>query len=268
MENIISNNEEFVLEFGDTLLYLDENGHSDKSLTQYENHRNMDRLRGITKDICAKHDMLITEKPVTVVNKKHYDKLEEILKNTFAMWDDVGYWKDQILFRTGSFSTRQGLLSANFENLGVEDAKKQIEILLKKGGFPDQFLLHPVPSKQIFRDGFFATRCFFVDGVCHFELGFGNIDQTWQLEQADVLLSGTVVGDVEIKVLKGEMNEKMRAVVERIAIGLFHFCLNVQGVIVPPRQQGERPYIYEFKTFHIPENDKIVIEFIDYEIYR
>jgi hypothetical protein len=256
------------LEFGDTLLYLDENGHSDKSLTQYENHRDMQRLRVLCASSLIGSDVVITEKPVTVVNKEHYNEIEEILERTFLMWQEVGYWSDQILFRTGSFSTRQGLLSANFENKNIAYVIKQIRELLKKGGYPDQFLLHPVPPKKIFREGFFATRCFFVDGVCSFELGFGNIEQTWQLEQADVLISGTTSGVTDIKVLKGEMADKMKAIVERIALGLFHFCLNAPGVIVPIRPQGERPYIYEFKTFHTPENNKIVIEFIDYEIYR
>jgi len=268
MNQIISKKEKFVLDFGDTLLYLDKNGHSDKSLTQYENHRNMQRLRELCATSLTCIDVVVTEKPVTVVNKENYNNIEEILQRTFLMWEDVGYWSAQILFRTGSFSTRQGLLSANFENKNILYDIKQIRELLKKGGYPDQFLLHPVPSKKIFKEGFYATRCFFVDGICSFELGFGNIEQTWQLEQADVLISGTTSGNVELKVLKGEMTDKMKQIVERIAMGLFHFCLNAPGVIVPLRPQGERPYIYEFKTFHIPENDKIVIEFIDYEIYR
>lgn len=257
-----------ILKFNDTLLFLDEKGHTSKSKIEYDKHKNLENLRELAKEMGKQKGFLLTEKPVTVVNKSFYNNLTEVVEQSFEMWKRIGYWDDNILFRSASYFTKQGLLSSNFSNSGLADAVCKIKELIKQAGNPDQILLHPVPSDKLFKEGFFATRCWMLDGVCEFEVGFGGIDQTYKLEQGECIVKGIIFNEPVIETVYGTLSEENKSVIERIGFGLHEFCLLAPGLVVPQIRQGNKPGVYEFKTFYLKELDKVVIEFIDYEVYK
>jgi hypothetical protein len=125
-----------------------------------------------------------------------------------------------------------------------------------------------LPSAEIFAKGFYAVRCYMLNGVCHFDIGFGGIDMTWALEQAQTIVKGSILNEPRLEVIQGNLDVVHTRIIERIAVGLQQFCLLAPGVVVPLRDQGTRPLIYEYKVFHLEETDKIIIEFIDFEIYK
>ncbi|MBP9759213.1 hypothetical protein KBD45_05955 [Candidatus Dojkabacteria bacterium] len=257
-----------LLKFNDTLLFLDEKGHTSKSKIEYDKHKNLEKLRKLASDIGKSKGFLLTEKPVTIINKCFYNNLVEVVEQSFEMWKRIGYWDDNILFRSASYFTKQGLLSNNFPNNGLADAVCQIKTLISEAGNPDQILLHPVPSDELFKGGFFATRCWMLDGVCEFEVGHGGIDQTFKLEQGECIVKGKIFNEPVLETVYGTLLEDKKNIIERIGYGLHEFCLLAPGLVAPKIKQGNKPVIYEFKSFYLKELDKVVIEFIDYEVYK
>ena len=71
-----------VLEFDDTLQFIDEKGHTPKSQGEYDKHKNLAKLREISKAEGDKHRYVLTEKPITIINKSFYDNLEEIVEQS------------------------------------------------------------------------------------------------------------------------------------------------------------------------------------------
>lgn len=256
------------IKFGDTLLFLDEQGHTPKSQIEYEKHKNLSKLRSLAKKNSRKYGYILTEKPVTIVNRSFFNKLDTVVRKSIEMWKKLNYWHDNILYRTGSYTKRQGLLSKNFPNKGVKKNCTTIKSLLKEANNPEQFLLHPLPSTQIFKTSFFATRCYMLNNICSFEIGYNGIEQTWQLEQAKNIIKGEIFNSVKLNISQGTITQEKKKVIKRIGHGLHQFCLLAPGLLVPKRDQGTKPIIYEFKTFYLKESDKLVIEFIDFEIFE
>jgi hypothetical protein len=243
--------------------FVDEKGLTPKWQKAQNYHRFLSKINSKISSTLDQIKVKIIRNCTTVVSSTYFDQLDDILKFTFKMWDEVNYpLREQLLVRTSFFKDPDGI-TLPCEEFPIASPIHLADRVRK--GFlnkfePDQIALHPRLSNKSLRQKMTVGRFESAPGEIRAELGFGGIVHIFELNKALNVVQASIDGKLIIEPIKGKIKNDY---VERAMKAAKLFVPFASELFVPEDKRLEH-VIFEFQI--IPWEDSLYMIFNDYEI--